>query len=209
MKYYTLENKTPNKGKYSQIADGELIEKKSKFYSYIFKIQNEEEALQYVDNIRKDNLDARHVVYIYSVLDEENNKKIRFSDDGEPQGTGTKAIYELIEKESITNICIVIVRYFGGILLGAGPLSRAYLNTAREALDKCSKKEIYNYICKKVILTYNGYNIFKNRTENYIKSEELIISSCNFNEEVEIELLVVDFELENIEKIIEEINYGS
>ena len=59
------------------------------------------------------------------------------------------------------------------------------------------------------MLTYNGYNIFKNRTENYIKNEELIISSCNFKEEVEIELLVVDFELESIEKIIEEINYGS
>ena len=209
MKYYTLESKTGNNGKFGEIAGGITIEKKSRFIAYVFKIQNEAEAIEIVGKIKKEYIDARHVVYIYSVLDEGNNKTIRFSDDGEPQGTGTKAIYELIEKESLTNLCIVIVRYFGGILLGAGPLSRTYLNTARVAIEECDKKEIYNYITKKIKLSYNGYNILKNRVEEYENREEVIIANCNFGENVELEILIVDFQKDNIEKMIEEISYGS
>lgn len=209
MKYYTLENKMENKGEFGEIASGVIVEKKSKFISYLFNIKNEEEASNRIDKIRKKYMDARHIVYIYSILDDENKKSIRFSDDGEPQGTGTKAIYELIEKEEITNICIVIVRYFGGILLGAGPLSRAYLNTARMAIDSCKKKEIYKYIEKEVNLSYNGYNIFKNRIEDYISKEEIVICNVEFSEEVIIHFLVVDYENENIDKMVEEIRYGS
>lgn len=209
MKYYTLENKNEFKGKYEEISNGYILEKKSKFYSYIFKINSEENAIEKINEIRKDNLDARHVVYIYSLLDENNNKSIRFSDDGEPQGTGTKAIYELIEKENITNICIVIVRYFGGVLLGAGPLSRTYLNTAREGIDKCIKKEVYRYSPLNIKLTYNGYNILKNRIEEYMAREEVVIENSNFTDEVELNLLVVDFAKEDIEKIVKEISYGT
>ena len=145
MKYYYLDNKVALNGKYGEISTGLLEEKKSKFYSYVFNIDNELDAIEKINSIKRDNRDARHVVYIYSYLDN-NMPVIRFSDDGEPQGTGTKAIYELLDKEKITNILVVIVRYFGGILLGAGPLSRAYLNSSKDALDKLEKKEIFNYI---------------------------------------------------------------
>ncbi len=207
MKYYTLEAKKDFKGKYGQMEEGLIVEKKSKFYSYLFKINNEEEAIENIEKVKKDNIDARHVVYIYSI---ENNgiANIKFSDDGEPQGTGTRAIYELLEKERITNICIVIVRYFGGILLGAGPLSRTYLNSAKIVIDECSKKEIFNYNKINFIISYNGYNIFKNKIDKYLRDDLVIITDCDFNEKVKIELQVVDFEKENIKKIIEEINYG-
>lgn len=208
MKYYSLNNKIDLKGDYGQISDGLIVEKQSKFISYLFKIENEEQALDKISKIKKDNIQARHVVYIYSYL-KDNVANIRFSDDGEPKGTGTKAIYELLEKEAITNVCIVIVRYFGGILLGAGPLARTYLNSARICIDKCEKEEIYNYLKFVFECSYNNYNIFKNRIEKYIENGYVKILVCDFSENVKIELEVVDFEMESINKIIEEINYGN
>ncbi|MBQ8379340.1 MAG: YigZ family protein [Clostridia bacterium] len=208
MKYYSLINKTGLNGNYGQIAEGLVVEKQSKFISYLFKIDNEEDAQEYIEKIRKDNLSARHVVYIYSYF-KDNIVNIRFSDDGEPKGTGTKAIYELLEKECITNICIVIVRYFGGILLGAGPLSRTYLNSARECIDACDKKEMYNYLDYTFDCTYNAYNILKNKLEKYIEQEYILVEDSEFKENVTMKLKIVDFEIENVKKIVEEVNYGS
>ena len=208
MKYYSLINKTGLNGNYGQIAEGLVVEKQSKFISYLFKIDNEEDAQEYIEKIRKDNLSARHVVYIYSYF-KDNIVNIRFSDDGEPKGTGTKAIYELLEKECITNICIVIVRYFGGILLGAGPLSRTYLNSARECIDACDKKEMYNYLDYTFDFTYNAYNILKNKLEKYIEQEYILVEDSEFKENVTMKLKIVDFEIENVKKIVEEVNYGS
>lgn len=208
MKYYSLNNKMDFKGNYGHICEGLIVEKQSKFISYLFNIDNENEAIDKIEKIRNDNIQARHVVYIYSYI-KDNVVNIRFSDDGEPKGTGTKAIYELLEKEAITNICIVIVRYFGGILLGAGPLSRAYLNSARECIDNCYKKEIYNYIKFEFICTYNGYNIIKNKLEKYIDNEYVKIIKCEFKENVEILIDIVDFEYDTVKNIIEEVNYGN
>ncbi len=208
MKYYYLNNKIDLNGKYGQMAEGLLVEKQSKFFSYIFTITNEQEALNKIEEIRKDNLQARHIVYIYSYLNN-NVANIRFSDDGEPKGTGTKAIYEVLEKEAITNVCIVIVRYFGGILLGAGPLSRAYLNSARICMDACTKKEIFNYLEYSLSCSYNIYNILKSKLDKYIQDDYVIISSSEFNDKVNLKLKIIDSEYDKILKEIEEINYDS
>lgn len=207
MKYYSLQCKKNLNGKYGQINDGIIVEKKSKFISYLFNINSEEEAIEKIEQIRRDNGQARHVVYIYSLL-KESITDIKFSDDGEPQGTGTKAIYELLNKESITNVCIVIVRYFGGILLGAGPLSRTYLNSARVCIDECIKKEIYNFEFISCNCSYNAYNILKNRLQLYVDDGLVQILNCNFSDNVEVSIKVVDFKKEEIEKIIEEVCYG-
>lgn len=207
MKYYSLQCKKDLNGKYGQINDGIIVEKKSKFISYLFNINSEEEAIEKIEQIRRDNGQARHVVYIYSLL-KGSITDIKFSDDGEPQGTGTKAIYELLNKESITNVCIVIVRYFGGILLGAGPLSRTYLNSARVCIDECIKKEIYNFEFISCNCSYNAYNILKNRLQLYVDDGLVQILNCNFSDNVEVSIKVVDFKKEEIEKIIEEVCYG-
>ncbi len=206
MKYYSLQNKTDFKGEYGQICDGLIVEKQSKFYSYLFIIQSEEEAIEKIEQIKKDNVQARHVVYIYSYL-KDNVANIRFSDDGEPKGTGTKAIYELMDKEAITNICIVIVRYFGGILLGAGPLSRTYLNSARKCIDICEKKEIYNYIRYSFNCSYNAYNVIKNRVQEFIQNEHLIVLKYEFSDNVYVEYNVADSIIEQVKKIVEEVCY--
>lgn len=208
MKYYTLNSKNDFKGKYGEIASGLFEEKNSKFYSYLFKIKNGKEAEKYIEDVRKENKEARHVVYIYSYL-ENNNAVFNFSDDGEPKGTGTKAIYELLSKENITSICIVIVRYFGGILLGAGPLSRAYLNSARLCIENCEKEEIYNYINEKVILSYNSYNILRNKLKTYEDEKYVIISNIEFSDEVSLEISIVDFKLKEVRKVIDELKYAN
>lgn len=198
--FFTLKSEI-YKSKYNEISQGYLQEKKSKFISYIFSIASKEEALEYINIIKNDNKEARHIVYIYSYL-ENNNLNIKFSDDGEPQGTGTRSIYELMIKENLTNICIVIVRYFGGILLGAGPLSRAYLNSAKEAIDKCQKMKIYNYIDYTFDVNYNNYSLVKYILESYINNE-VIIKNTDFGDNISIKISVVDFELDNLKGKLE------
>lgn len=183
--------------RYGEIARGELLEKKSKFLSYVFTIHQEEEAIQKIEKIKQDHKDARHVVYLYSVLEQGVNK-IRFSDDGEPKGTGTKAIYELLTKEEITNICIIIIRYFGGILLGAGPLSRAYLNTTREALILCQKQTLYLYEDREVILEYASYEIVKQLLQPMIELRLVEIVSTAFADKVMLHLKIEKTRIEEV-----------
>ena len=201
--YFSLKSDI-EKGQYYDIASNTLVEKKSKFIAYIFNISCKNDAEKYIERIKNDNKDARHIVYIYSYLDKITNiPVINFSDDGEPQGTGTKAIYELISKERITNICIVIVRYFGGILLGAGPLSRAYLNSFRGALLKCERYELFNYDIEEYIIEYCKYDNFKNKMSEYIDKRFIIVDSVKFNEKVDI---LIKIEKKNKEQIVKEIN---
>lgn len=201
--YFSLKSDIED-GQYYDIASNTLVEKKSKFIAYIFNISCKNDAEKYIERIKDDNKDARHIVYIYSYLDKITNiPVINFSDDGEPQGTGTKAIYELISKERITNICIVIVRYFGGILLGAGPLSRAYLNSFRGALLKCERYELFNYDIEEYIIEYCKYDNFKNKMSEYIDKRLIIVDSVKFNEKVDI---LIKIEKTNKEQIVKEIN---
>lgn len=203
--YFTLNSN--NIGKYDEIATYIFEQKKSKFISYIFKITNENEAKKYIDIIKKDNKDARHVIYIYSYLTETNLPQVIFSDDGEPQGTGTKAIYELLTKENITNICVVIVRYFGGILLGAGPLSRAYLNSFRGSLDCCVKENIYNYFTKEICVEYNKYDILISKLSKYINDKLVILDNVKYNENINITLKIENNSKNKIEEILSDFIY--
>lgn len=199
---YTLK-KTDDKGKYGEISKGTLIEKKSTFISYLFRIDDENSANECIEKVRKDNRQARHIVYIYSYL-KDNVINIRFSDDGEPKGTGTKAIYELLTKENITNVCIVIVRYFGGILLGAGPLARAYLNTAKESIKTCQKEIIYNYIKYNVKITYRKYEVIKNLIDKKVKEGIIIINDIEYSDKIYIKVLIIDKYYNKIKSIFED-----
>lgn len=201
--WYNIYGEKMNKLYYNfkENLSGIYEEKKSKFYSYVFNANNEEECLSHILNIKEKNKDARHVVYIYSIL--KNGKKIiRFSDDGEPQGTGTRAIYDTIEKENITNVCIVIVRYFGGILLGAGPLSRAYFKAYKNAIEGVKKDIIYNYKEKCYILTYSDYERLKADLKNYIEKDKIKIVKVKYNDNIKVDLNIREDVNEEVEKLI-------
>lgn len=188
--FYTLKN-SDFLGDYGEIANSKINEKKSVFISYIYNIDNETEANKYIEKIRKEYNDARHVVYIYSYV-KDNICNIKFSDDGEPKGTGTKAIYELLTKERITNVCIIIVRYFGGILLGAGPLSRTYLNSAKESIKKCQKQIIFNYINFTTIISYSKYQSLKKQIDKKVGEGIIKIIDIKFSENVELSISIID-----------------
>ena len=105
--------------------------KKSRFITYLYNIDDENKVKEIVTNIRNEHKKARHVVYVYKI-----NNTAKINDDGEPKGTAGMPIFNVIEKNNLNNVLIVVVRYFGGIKLGAGGLFRAYSKSASEIIKK-------------------------------------------------------------------------
>ena len=154
-KYTTIEEK----------VNGEIIEKKSKFIANIFPVENEEEALKYLEEVRKLHRDARHNVFVYRIA----NGSERASDDGEPSGTAGVPILDIIRGMKLQNILVVVTRYFGGILLGTGGLVRAYTDSTKEALKLAKLKEKVLKIEYKIEIPYSYYDKISHfcRTNNY------------------------------------------
>ena len=114
--------------------ESELIIKKSKFYGYSFDVTNEEEIKILLEKLKKENKKATHICYAYSI-NYNGCYKEKFCDDNEPNGTAGRPILEVIKKKNLNNIVVFVVRYFGGIKLGAGGLIRAYAKTASSVLE--------------------------------------------------------------------------
>jgi len=137
---------------YREIYDsgkGEIVEKKSRFISETSKIENEGEAMAFVEKARKKYWDAGHHCYAFTVG--RNNEICRCSDDKEPSGTAGKPILKVLLREEIHNGVIVVTRYFGGTLLGTGGLTRAYSGAAREGLRNSRLIEIN--LCQSIKVT--------------------------------------------------------
>ena len=113
-------------------AFGEFVERHSRFIGYAKPVETEDDAISFINKIKAKHWDAKHNVYAYSLL---KGSIMRYSDDGEPRGTAGVPVLDILKKNEVTNIVIVVTRYFGGILLGTGGLVRAYSNAAKLALD--------------------------------------------------------------------------
>ena len=114
----------------------ELIEKKSRFIAFAADITDESEALAIVECLKKEHKRSRHTIYAYAVAGKE-----KFSDDGEPGGTAGLPALNAIKRRNLDNVLVVVVRYFGGVLLGKGGLIRAYGKSAGQELDKFIKEK--------------------------------------------------------------------
>ena len=152
----------------------ELIINKSKFISKTYFINSKEDALKILDNLNSEYKDATHICYAYRV-----DNTIKYSDDGEPNNTAGLPIYNVIDKNNLNHVLIVVIRYFGGIKLGAGGLTRAYSNSASLVINDNITELI------------EGYLININLDYNYIKDVEYIlkdikIQSKNFDEDITI-----------------------
>ena len=112
-------------------AESEFVEKRSRFIGQIWPVSTEEEAQAHIRAAKKKYHDARHNCWCYLLGD----NVLRYSDDGEPQGTAGQPMLNVFLREGVSNVCCVVTRYFGGILLGAGGLTRAYSKSARDALS--------------------------------------------------------------------------
>ncbi len=130
-----------------------IEEKRSEFIGYAAHVQDETEAQNFVRRIKAKHHDARHNVYAYVLGDTVQ----RYSDDGEPQGTAGIPVLDVLRKSGVTDACIVVTRYFGGILLGAGGLVRAYTAAAKAALDAAGTLTMERYAELRLRLSYADY----------------------------------------------------
>jgi uncharacterized YigZ family protein len=173
----------------------EFIEKKSKFIASAFPIETSSEALQKIDKVRKQYSDANHNCFAYVLGLEKNIYK--FSDDGEPAGTAGKPILQTILNFNITNVLVVVSRYFGGIKLGASGLVRAYSKAAKLVLEKAKVIEVP--ICEPISLELDYTDYVKAKSIIYLYIDRI---SENFDNNVRIEgIIPVDLKEDFLKRI--------
>lgn len=163
-------------------ADAEFIERRSRFIGHMFRTETEEEALARLKQMREKYWDATHNVYAYIIKD----GATRFSDDGEPGGTAGMPVLQVLQREGIFNVTCVVTRYFGGILLGAGGLVRAYAHSAKIALDAAgrSMKRVWTNVY--LPCPYSWYE----RLKIEIAAFDGIIKNTDFGADVSFDLLL-------------------
>lgn len=163
-------------------AEAEFVEKRSRFLSHVFLVNTEEEALTRLKQMRETYWDATHNVYAYIIRD----GATRFSDDGEPGGTAGMPVLQVLQREGMFNILCVVTRYFGGTLLGAGGLVRAYAHSAKLGLDAAGRS--IKQVWTRVLLPcpYSWYE----RVKLEIPAFGGVIDQTDFGAEVTLELLL-------------------
>lgn len=177
----------------------ELIEKKSKFIATVAPINNEEEAQNFISEIRKKYSDATHNVSAYQIG--ERNQIQRYSDDGEPSGTAGKPILDILSIEDIKDTVIVVTRYFGGTLLGTGGLVRAYTKIAKNGLVTAGIVEKILYQKFEVCVDYT----LAGKVEYEILKQEHIIKDTIYTDSVKFIVLVLIDAKDNFKNYIIEI----
>ena len=162
-------------------GEDEFIEKKSRFIGRIWPVETEEEALEIIADTKKKHYDATHNCWAYIIRD----GAVRFSDDGEPGGTAGNPMMQVLQKEQLFNAVCVVTRYFGGTLLGAGGLVRAYTKGAKIAVDAAGKSMKRIWTVLYLPCPYNYYERVKLEVEAFGG----IVRETTFSAEVEMELL--------------------
>lgn len=181
---------------------GEITEKKSRFIATVRLVETEEEALAFIEEMRKKYWDARHNCYAYSIG--QNREYTRCSDDGEPSGTAGRPMLDVLLGEDVYNIAVVVTRYFGGVLLGTGGLVRAYSKAVQEGLAASRIIEKIHGISLAVTTDYTGIGKLQ-----YIAGErKLPILDSEYTDNVVMKLLVPDEQTEAVKKAITEATSG-
>lgn len=137
-----------------QAVNARLTIKKSEFIAYAYPVTSREEAMFHVEQLREQYADARHHCWAYIIGDPNNTTSAGFDDDGEPNGTAGKPILNVLQHKSIGNVIIIVVRYFGGIKLGAGGLTRAYAGSAQAAVDMMTLRDYVLLIQVKILAEF-------------------------------------------------------
>ncbi len=184
-----------------KLGRDEYIEKKSRFIGTAKPVQTEEEALAFINAIRKEFSDATHNVYAYILKD---NNIARFSDDGEPGGTAGLPVMEVLKQEDLTNVAVVVTRYFGGTLLGAGGLVRSYSKTAKLAVDAGIVSVMTDCTLIKIQIPYELYG----RLQYLLEQEGLSQEESDFGQEVSVVVCTKTEQLEELDKKITENTNG-
>ncbi len=183
-------------------AEASFIEKKSEFIGYIAPVKTNEEAVEFIGKIKSMHRKARHNVYAY-ILRHDNIS--RYSDDGEPQGTAGTPVLEVLQKRGLTDVCVVVTRYFGGILLGGGGLVRAYSHAASIACDAAKIMDMRQCNRLKINADYRLYGKISYILPNF----DVITVNSDFGSSVTLEILVQNELLPSLTKELTEITNGA
>ena len=177
-------------------VQSEITEKKSKFIANLFYVENSEEAEKIIKEIKRKYFDARHNCIAYRVI-ENGNVIEKSSDDGEPSGTAGAPMLNILQKNNLANVLIIVTRYFGGILLGTGGLVRAYSASLLQAIDKCSiiKKCFGEEL--EIELEYSELESFK----YYCRNNKISIVDFQYKESI---ICKIELEEEVKQKLIED-----
>ena len=184
----------------------EIIEKKSRFIANLFYVETPQEAEDKIKQVKKKYYDAKHNCFAYITLNGNEIQK-KCSDDGEPSGTAGAPMLEILEKQSVYNVVVIVTRYFGGILLGTGGLVRAYSDSLKEAIKKSTLVEQEPGYEAEIKLLYADFEKFKyycNKNNiNIINSEysDFIICKIEVND-AEKNRLEIEFREQNNFKIM-------
>ncbi len=180
-------------------AEAEIVEKKSRFIGYIKPVSTEAEALEFLNQIRKKHWDATHNVYAYVIRE---NSVSRFSDDGEPAKTAGAPVLDVIQKEGLTDVIVVVTRYFGGTLLGTGGLVKAYSKSAKAAMDAAGKAK--RILCTAFFLgmSYPMWNKLEKELDG------CVVRDIQYSDEVNVSLLTPAEEYEALCRRLADLSAG-
>jgi len=182
-------------------AETEFTEKRSRFICAIRPVTTPEEAMAFIAERRERFYDARHTVYAYLLKD----GVCRYSDDGEPQGTGGQPVLEVIKRSGIVDVCVAVTRYFGGILLGAGGLTRAYSGGAALAVGAAERVTICACTDIKIVVDYSRYGMM----ERLLPENKAQILNTDFGEFVTMTARLRCGDVENFEKALTQATSGT
>lgn len=181
-------------------AESEFMEKRSRFISHIWPVESEEQAQQYIKEMKARYYDARHNCWCYRI----GHAVARYSDDGEPQGTAGQPMLKVLEREEVTNVCCVVTRYFGGILLGAGGLTRAYSKGAKDALIASGIAVMGAWARVKVPCTYPLFQ----RVKLEIESANGVVDDVQYGADVVLAVSLPAEQTEGLQRRLTELSAG-
>ena len=185
----------------SGAGEAEFVEKRSTFMGHVRLVETEDEARAFIAEMKKKYYDARHNCWCYIIKDGPE----RYSDDGEPQGTAGIPMREVMRREGVTNIVCVVTRYFGGVLLGAGGLLRAYTKSAKDALDAAGVSVVRRWVEADVPCSYSQMEKLKVELQNC----GALIGDVEYGASVIIKILMPEEEAEEIKAKIFDVSAGS
>lgn len=182
-------------------AQSEFTEKKSRFISYLACVSNEDDAKSFIESVRARHKDATHNCFAYRLREP---RVERFSDDGEPAGTAGMPMLEVLKKEDVYDVCVVVTRYFGGILLGGGGLIRAYSRGVSGALSNAGFAR--RLACKRFTVTY-AYS-FHNSVLKLLQNVTHNLVSEQFGEKVSLTLSLIASDCDSFTEKLRDITCG-
>ena len=182
-------------------SESEFVEKRSRFISHLWPVETEEEAQAHIREMKSKYYDARHNCWCYLI----GKNVMRYSDDGEPQGTAGQPMLKVFERENVTNVCCVVTRYFGGILLGAGGLTRAYSQGAKDALVAAGAATMGLWTQAAVPSTYSLFE----RVKLEIAALGGIIDDTDYGADICLYVSLLADTVETLQKRLTELSAGS